>query len=107
MFAAAKRWLRLKTSNRLNLGDHSMLTRLAVTALFGIFAFTVSQPALAADDVIKPARILMVTQSAGFKHGSVSRPDGKLAPAEQAVTELGISSNLFRVDCTQDCAADF
>ncbi len=55
----------------------------------------------------KPARILMVTQSQGFKHGSVSRKEGELAPAERAVTEIGISSNLFRVDCTQDCEKDF
>ncbi len=52
-------------------------------------------------------RILMVTQSQGFKHGSVTRKEGQLAPAEQAVTEIGIKSNLFRVDCTQDVAKDF
>jgi uncharacterized protein len=52
-------------------------------------------------------RVLMVTQSAGFKHGSVSRKDGMLAPAERALKELGVSSNLFRVDTTQDVAADF
>jgi type 1 glutamine amidotransferase len=55
----------------------------------------------------KPARVLMVTQSAGFKHGSVSRKENQLAPSERAVTEIGISSNLFRVDCTQDCKKDF
>lgn len=54
-----------------------------------------------------PARILMVTQSAGFRHGSVTRKEGQLSPAERAITELGISSNVFRVDCTQDCAKDF
>jgi uncharacterized protein len=52
-------------------------------------------------------RILMVTQSKGFKHGSVTRKDDKLAPSEQAVTEIGIKSNLFRVDCTQDVEKDF
>ncbi|MDP7206520.1 MAG: hypothetical protein QGH11_13175, partial [Pirellulaceae bacterium] len=50
-------------------------------------------------------RILMVTQSAGFRHGSVNRGDKPLAPAERVMTELGVSSNLFRVDCTQDTAA--
>lgn len=55
----------------------------------------------------KGARILMVTQSAGFKHGSVSRKDDKLAPSERAITELGISSGVFRVDCTQDVQKDF
>jgi len=52
-------------------------------------------------------RLLMITQSAGFRHGSVNRKDAKLAPAEQAITELGIKSNLFRADCSQDCAKDF
>jgi type 1 glutamine amidotransferase len=52
-------------------------------------------------------RVLMITQSAGFRHGSVNRKDAKLAPAEQAITELGVKSNLFRVDCSQDAAKDF
>ena len=52
-------------------------------------------------------RLLMVTQSAGFRHGSVNRKNQPLAPAEHAITQLGISSNLFRATCTQDCAKDF
>ena len=52
----------------------------------------------------KTAHVLMVTQSAGFRHGPVTRKDGALAPAERTMTDLGISSNLFRVDCTQDCS---
>lgn len=55
----------------------------------------------------KGARILFVTQSQGFKHGSVSRKEGQLSPSERAMTELGVSSGLFRVDCTQDVAKDF
>lgn len=76
---------------------------LAVVLLFGLAA------SLAWADEPKAGgyRMLMLTQSAGFKHGSVNRKDGKLAPAEQAVTEIGIQSNLFRVDCTQDAKADF
>jgi type 1 glutamine amidotransferase len=56
----------------------------------------------AADAPKKPARMLMITQSAGFKHGAVTRKEGQLAPAERAMTELGIASNLFRVETTQD-----
>lgn len=67
----------------------------------------VAQDATAKKEDAKPVRVLMVTQSAGFKHGSVSRKEGQLAPAERAVTEIGISSNLFRVDCTQDVKKDF
>lgn len=61
----------------------------------------------AADSGKKAARMLFITQSAGFKHGSVSRKESQLAPAERAMTELGIASGLFRVDCTQDVAKDF
>jgi len=77
--------------------------------LFGIvcLAASVTLPATvmrAEDAPDKPARILMLTQSAGFRHGSVTRKDMKLSPAERAMTELGIASNLFRVDCTQDAS---
>jgi type 1 glutamine amidotransferase len=62
--------------------------------------------ALRAEDAPKQnARMLFVSQSAGFQHGSVTRKDGQLSPAERAMTDLGISSNLFRVDCTQDCGS--
>ncbi|MEX0867252.1 MAG: ThuA domain-containing protein, partial [Pirellulales bacterium] len=52
-------------------------------------------------------RILFVTQSAGFKHGAVNRKDGQMAPAERAMNELGVSSQVFRVDTTQDVAKEF
>ena len=73
--------------------------------LVGLAITVLGSNGLLADD--GPARILMVTQSAGFRHGSVTRKDGQLSHAERAITELGISSNAFRVDCTQDCARDF
>lgn len=50
------------------------------------------------------ARLLFLTYSGGFRHGSVNRKDAPLAPAERAMTALGVSSNLFRVDCSQDPA---
>lgn len=55
----------------------------------------------------KPSRILFVTQSMGFKHGSVNRPADNLAPSEVALIQLGEQSKLFTVNCTQDCEADF
>lgn len=55
----------------------------------------------------KPSKVLMVTQSAGFRHGSVNRRDKKLAPAEIAMTQLGQQSGLFTVVSTQDCKLDF
>ncbi len=82
-----------------------MIKRAAL--LFFLFSPLFSFIAAVADEKSKPTRILMVTQSAGFRHGSVNRKDKDLAPAERAITELGISSGVFRVDCTQDVAKDF
>ena len=53
------------------------------------------------------ARVLMITQSAGFRHGSVNRGKKDLAPAEIAMVQLGKQTGLFSVDCSQDCKADF
>ena len=78
-----------------------------VAATMAISALLIGSMVHAEDSPKKQARILMVTQSKGFKHGSVNRKEGKLAPAELALTEIGVSSNLFRVDCTQDCEKDF
>lgn len=54
----------------------------------------------------KKARILMVTVSKTFTHNPVKREKESLAPAEVAVTQLGQTSGLFTVDCTQDPVAD-
>ena len=83
-----------------------LLKYLAAAALFAATVF----PALSfaeEKEAQKPVRILMVTQSVGFKHGAVTRKENALSPAERALTELGIKSNLFRVDATQDAAKDF
>jgi type 1 glutamine amidotransferase len=73
-------------------------------ALVGLFG-TAGLSTLTAADM--PSRMLFVTQSAGFKHGSVTRKEGQLAPAEVALTQLGQQTGKFSVTCTQDCAADF
>ncbi len=52
----------------------------------------------------KKARILFLTQSKGFRHGSVNRRKNKLAPAEIAMTALGKKTGLFDIDCTQDAS---
>lgn len=84
----------------------SLLQRWFLAPLF--LTASLLAPATLAQESDGPARILMVTQSAGFRHGSVTRSEERpLSPAERAMTDLGISSNLFRVDCTQDVAADF
>lgn len=55
----------------------------------------------------KPLRILLVTQSGGFQHSTITRKSSDLSHTERIMTELGIKSGLFRVDCTQDVATDF
>lgn len=53
-----------------------------------------------------PSKMLFITQSAGFKHSSVTRKDGQLAAAEIAIKTLGEKTKLFTCDLTQDCAHD-
>lgn len=84
-----------------------LLFALTSTALATSLSTVVRAEDKPADAEAKKARILMVTQSAGFKHGSVTRKENDLSPAERAITELGVTSGLFRVDCTQDVAKDF
>ena len=75
-------------------------------ALITGILFIASAGVAHAEEQGKRGRMLMVTQSAGFKHSSVTRPPTGLSAAERAMTDLGISSGLFRVDCTQDVAKD-
>jgi type 1 glutamine amidotransferase len=80
---------------------HMLLTLLATLAMTANTS---------AAEKAAPSRVLMLTQSAGFVHGSVRRPEGdekKLAVAEVAMIQLGEKTGLFSVDCTQDAAADF
>ena len=77
--------------------------------LLAVFVGLVTAPSVSAAD---KAKVLMLTQSQGFKHGSVNRdrkdqPPGTLSPAEISMTQLGQQSGLFDVQCTQDAAADF
>lgn len=53
----------------------------------------------------KKYKMLYITQSKGFKHGSVNRKDpAGLAPSEESVTQIAKDSGLFDVECTQDAA---
>ncbi len=53
------------------------------------------------------AKILYLTESKGFKHGSVNRQQKDLSPSEVALTQLGQQTGLFTIHCTQDTQADF
>ena len=57
----------------------------------------------------EPRKMLVITQSKGFVHGSVKRPkEGKkLSASEIALIQLGQQTKLFEATCSQDCAADF
>jgi type 1 glutamine amidotransferase len=96
----------------------SVSIAVAICCFASLIALRVGVAADTASVAAKPdhlARILMVTQSKGFQHSSVKRPEPKkdqskapdLSTAERTVTELGLSSGLFKVDCTQDAAKDF
>ena len=75
-------------------------------------ALVVSVSFLGSVSAADKVKALMLTQSAGFKHGSVNREAKdktirELAPAEVAMKQLGAQTGLFDVVCTQDAAADF
>lgn len=77
--------------------------------LFGLLALAgvaATCSSLRAEDT-PPGRILMITQSKGFQHGSVTRLNNQLSASEQAMTQLGQQSKLFTVVCSQDSALDF
>ena len=55
--------------------------------------------------VVEKPRMLMVTQSAGFRHGPVKRDgDQLISPAEKAMKKIAARTGLFDVDFTQDVA---
>ena len=80
------------------------IVRCSLCSLLGLLIVVAAPLGCGAEEPAKPGQ---VTQSKGFRHGSVNRRQKKLAPAEIAMTQLGQQTGLFRVDCTQDCAADF
>ena len=88
------------------------LLRLLTVSVALVACLSSLDPAPAVAQTAKKARILMITESKGFKHGSVNRDnkDGTkkdLAAAEVAMIQLGQQTGLFTVDCSQDSAKDF
>ena len=81
--------------------------------LSAVAALAAATPAFAADPPAgqksgsdKP-RVLYVTQSKGFVHGSVRRQGPQLSPSEVAMKQLAQQTGAFTIDVTQDAAADF
>ena len=77
------------------------LSRHLIAAVIG--CLFVTEVASAADK----SKVLFLTQSKGFLHGSVNRGGRDLAASEIAMTQLGQKTGLFDIHCTQDAAADF
>ncbi len=93
-------------TNRLQTVGLAILLGLSLVA--GSAAVQAGEKAPKAAESAKPIKVLMLTQSAGFKHGSVSRKGGaELSPSEVAMTLLGRKTELFSVDCTQDASEAF
>jgi type 1 glutamine amidotransferase len=76
--------------------------RLLTRLLTAVLITTVLLPISAAEKT----RVLMLTQSKGFTHGSVNRQGRELAASEIAMIQLGQTTGLFTVDCTQDAESD-
>jgi type 1 glutamine amidotransferase len=54
---------------------------------------------------VEKPKMLMVTQSAGYRHGPVKREgDQLISPAEKAMKQIAARTGLFDVDFTQDVA---
>jgi type 1 glutamine amidotransferase len=77
-----------------------------LTICAALALFLSADRARAADEPVHKVKALFLTQSKGFKHGSVNRAKTTLAPAEIAMTQLGQQTGLFDLHCTQDAAAD-
>ena len=73
--------------------------------LFTIALLMVAQAVFAADKAPKP-RILFLTQSKGFTHGSVRRSTSERSPAELAMMQLAQRSGEFTIRCSQNAEAD-
>ena len=78
-------------------------SRLAIAIPFFISLLVVGPSNAQSQDV---PRILFLTQSKGYMHGSVSRKKGTRAPAELAMMQLAKDSGQFTVTCTQNAEAD-
>ncbi|WP_166820420.1 ThuA domain-containing protein [Thalassoroseus pseudoceratinae] len=76
-------------------------------SLLAVALATVLGLPLSSSAAEKPARVLFLTQSKGFVHGSVKRKGQELSPSEIAMKQLGQQTGLFTLDATQDAATDF
>jgi uncharacterized protein len=68
-------------------------------------ALLICAAGLRAEEAKKKYKMLVITQSKGFVHGSVKRKaPGVLAPCEVSLSAIGAESGLFDAECTQDAS---
>ncbi|MFN3814926.1 ThuA domain-containing protein [Brevundimonas sp.] len=74
-------------------------------ALLGVGAAALAVPSIAHARPRRAQRVLYLSQSAGWLHDVVARPDdGGLAMSELAMTEIGRASGAFTTRATQDAS---
>lgn len=74
-------------------------SRLALAVLATLLLAAIPTVSVAQDP---PLRVLYLSQSVGFVHDTVRRPEGGLAPSEIALQEMARDSGAFTVALTQD-----
>lgn len=75
--------------------------RTCLCVLAGVLAFSLAAPAMTAPAPTAKKRLLVITESKGFRHGCVTRKGDELSLVEKTLTELG-EKNGFDVVCSQD-----
>ncbi len=74
-------------------------------ALLGVGAAALAAPSMAHTRPRRAQRVLYLSQSVGWLHDTVARPDdGGLAMSELAMTEIGRASGAFTTHATQDAS---
>lgn len=74
-------------------------------ALLGAGAAVLAAPSIARARARRPQRVLYLSQSAGWLHEPVARPeDGDLALSERAMQDIAETSGAFSVRVTQDAS---
>lgn len=78
------------------------MIRLIAAALMVLGLAACAHPPARANE---PLRVFYLSQSVGFVHETVRRPDGRLAPSELALQAMARDSGAFTVELSQDARA--
>lgn len=75
-------------------------------ALAGIILFGLSGAGAGGEKKTPAKRLLVITESKGFRHGCVTRQGDQLSLVEKTFIELGKKSGMFEAVCSQDSRKD-